>query len=173
MCPWALLQPPGLASQPFPHWMEILCLPSCHPLPPYWQLLSGGGGGVQGLTQHCFLTAFQAFLKSHLVCEAFHGHLLGLFVPQLTHLANEGGAGSNQPPGLSGRLHELTPIKPLEACLPACFWLFLSFFLSFFWQRCVACGQPGVEPMLLHPPALEARSLNHWTTREVPSGCFR
>ena len=32
-----------------------------------------------------------------------------------------------------------------------------------------ACGilapQPGIKPL---PPALEARSLNHWTTREVP-----
>ena len=26
--------------------------------------------------------------------------------------------------------------------------------------------QPGVEPA---PPALEAQSLNHWTTREVPT----
>ena len=25
--------------------------------------------------------------------------------------------------------------------------------------------QPGIEPA---PPALEARSLNHWTAREVP-----
>ena len=29
--------------------------------------------------------------------------------------------------------------------------------------------QPGVEPM---PPAVEARSLNHWTTREVPTLIF-
>ena len=33
----------------------------------------------------------------------------------------------------------------------------------------MACGilvpQPGIEPV---PPALEAQSLNHWTTREVP-----
>ena len=32
----------------------------------------------------------------------------------------------------------------------------------------MACGilvpQPGIKPM---PPALEAQSLNHWTTREV------
>ena len=32
-----------------------------------------------------------------------------------------------------------------------------------------ACGilvpRPGIEPM---PPAVEAQSLNHWTTREVP-----
>ena len=36
-----------------------------------------------------------------------------------------------------------------------------------------ACGilapQPGIEPV---PPEVEARSLNHWTTREVPEFCF-
>ena len=34
---------------------------------------------------------------------------------------------------------------------------------------CTACGilvpQPGMEPM---PPAVEARSPNHWTAREAP-----
>ena len=38
----------------------------------------------------------------------------------------------------------------------------------FFWPYCTACGilvpQPGTEPV---PPAVEAQSLNHWTTREV------
>ena len=38
----------------------------------------------------------------------------------------------------------------------------------FFLPHHVACGilvpQPGIEP---GPPALEDRSLNHWTTREV------
>ena len=29
--------------------------------------------------------------------------------------------------------------------------------------------QPGIEPM---HPALEARSLNHWTAKEVPSECY-
>ena len=45
----------------------------------------------------------------------------------------------------------------------------LSFFL-FFWAHHSARGilvpQPGIEPA---PPAVEARSLNHWTAREVPS----
>ena len=49
--------------------------------------------------------------------------------------------------------------------------LFLSCF--FFWPRPTACGilvsQPGMEPK---PPALEARSLNHWTVREVPKRYF-
>ena len=40
----------------------------------------------------------------------------------------------------------------------------------FFFCHVVACGilvpQPGIEPT---PPAVEARRLNHWTTREVPS----
>lgn len=38
-----------------------------------------------------------------------------------------------------------------------------------FWLYCAACGVPvpqlGIEPVA---PALEAQSLNHWTTREVP-----
>ena len=42
------------------------------------------------------------------------------------------------------------------------------FFFSF-WLHCTACGilvpQPGIKPA---PPALEAQSLNHWTTREIP-----
>ena len=40
----------------------------------------------------------------------------------------------------------------------------------FFWPCHLECGilapQPGIEPV---PPALEARSLNHWTAREFPS----
>ena len=46
-------------------------------------------------------------------------------------------------------------------------------FFFFFWPRCVLCGilvpQQGIRPM---PPALEAWSLNHWTTREVPPHTF-
>ena len=46
--------------------------------------------------------------------------------------------------------------------------IFKNSFL-FFWPRPAACGilvpQPGIEPAL---PAVEAWSLNHWTTREVP-----
>ena len=48
---------------------------------------------------------------------------------------------------------------------------FILFFFFFFWPRWAACRilvpPRGSEPALL---ALEARSLNHWTTREVP--CF-
>ena len=40
-----------------------------------------------------------------------------------------------------------------------------DFFCLFVWPPCAACGilvpQPGIEPV---PPAVEARSLNHWTT---------
>ena len=40
----------------------------------------------------------------------------------------------------------------------------------FFWLRHVAHGilvpRPGIEPV---PPVLEVPSLNHWTTREVPT----
>ena len=46
-----------------------------------------------------------------------------------------------------------------------------SFFYS--WPRCTACGillpWPGIEPM---PPAVEAWSLNHWTTTEFPGQSF-
>ena len=39
--------------------------------------------------------------------------------------------------------------------------------------RRAACGilvpQPGIEPV---PPAMEARSPNHWTTREFPESVF-
>ena len=42
----------------------------------------------------------------------------------------------------------------------------------FFWPcpeaRGIFVPQPGMEPV---SPAVEARSLNHWTTREVPSLC--
>ena len=45
---------------------------------------------------------------------------------------------------------------------------FLSLFL-FSWPHLSARGilvpQPGIKPV---PPAVEAHSLNHWTTREVP-----
>ena len=38
-----------------------------------------------------------------------------------------------------------------------------------FWSCSAVCGilvpLPGVSPL---PPALEAQSLNHWTSREVP-----
>ena len=63
-------------------------------------------------------------------------------------------------------------------------WFFLKIYYIFIlaapglhcstWASLVAaCGilvpQPGMEP---GPPALGAWSLNHWTTREVPSECF-
>ena len=44
-----------------------------------------------------------------------------------------------------------------------------SSFFKIFWLFCAACGilvpQPGIEPV---SPAVEAWSLNHWTTREGP-----
>ena len=46
--------------------------------------------------------------------------------------------------------------------------LFIYLLLLFFWSRQAAGGilvpRPGIEPA---PPAVEAQSLNHWTTREV------
>ena len=45
--------------------------------------------------------------------------------------------------------------------------------LNSFFPFLVACeilvSQPGIEPM---PPAVEVRSLNHWTTREVPENSW-
>ena len=46
----------------------------------------------------------------------------------------------------------------------------MNFLFCFvFWLHCAACGilvpQLRIKPA---PPALEAQSLNHWTTREVP-----
>ena len=52
-----------------------------------------------------------------------------------------------------------------------CFYLIccLFVFVGGFWSHHAACGilvpQPGVEPV---PLALGARSLKHWTSREVP-----
>ena len=49
----------------------------------------------------------------------------------------------------------------------------LFYVLISFWPCPVACGilvpLPRIEPM---PPALEAQSLNHWTTREVLIHCL-
>ena len=50
------------------------------------------------------------------------------------------------------------------------FFPFLKYYIFiYFWPCHTVCGtsvlQPGIEPV---PPALEAQSLNHWTTREVP-----
>ena len=39
--------------------------------------------------------------------------------------------------------------------------------LAVWWEACgILAPRPGMEPV---PPAVEAQSLNHWTTREVPS----
>ena len=47
----------------------------------------------------------------------------------------------------------------------------LLFYRGFFGHE--ACGilapGPGIKPV---PPALEVQSLNHWTSREVPSSIF-
>ena len=47
-------------------------------------------------------------------------------------------------------------------------WEERNFFCFLFWPHHAACGilvpQPGIEP---ESPALEVRSLNQWTTREV------
>ena len=48
-------------------------------------------------------------------------------------------------------------------------YFFEFFFYCVFWLHCVACGiliPWRIKPM---PPEVEAWSLNHWTTREVPT----
>ena len=44
-----------------------------------------------------------------------------------------------------------------------------SFVFLFFWPHCVACGilvpKPGIKPIF---SALGVKSLNHWTSREIP-----
>ena len=48
-------------------------------------------------------------------------------------------------------------------------WSLIPFFFSFFsfWIACrILVPQPRIEPILL---AVEALSLNHWTSREVPN----
>ena len=87
---------------------------------------------------------------------------------------NLGTVGEVPPPGVLLSDH---PIYSHSFC--HCFQLshnhipyswFISLSSSFFFRPCqVACGTlvplPGIEPV---PPAVEAQSLNHWTTREVP-----
>ena len=62
----------------------------------------------------------------------------------------------------------LLEMKTHNPMFPSCFICHTFFF--FFLLHCTACGilvpQPGIiKPMSF---ALEAWSLNHWTTREVP-----
>ena len=56
-------------------------------------------------------------------------------------------------------------------CNPFLYFYFL--FKKLFWPHCMSCGilvsWPGIEPM---SPAVEAQSLNHWTTREVSTTLF-
>ena len=48
-------------------------------------------------------------------------------------------------------------------------YIYHYYYYYYFWPCCVACGVfvpwPGIKPV---SPALEAQSLNHWATREVP-----
>ena len=45
---------------------------------------------------------------------------------------------------------------------------FFFFFFLFGRAMQILAPQPGIKPT---PPAVEAQSLNHWTTREVPVSC--
>ena len=64
------------------------------------------------------------------------------------------------------------PLKPCTATIPQHTDLGVHQMMCgfvFFWLHCSAYGilvsLPGIGPM---PTAVEAMSLNHWTTREVP-----
>ena len=52
--------------------------------------------------------------------------------------------------------------------VPRCFCLFVFNFWPWHLVCRILVSPPGTEPT---PPALEAQSLNHWTTREGPSMC--
>ena len=43
--------------------------------------------------------------------------------------------------------------------------MFFFFFGRTMWHEGILVPQPGIKPA---PPAVEARSFNHWTAREVP-----
>ena len=62
---------------------------------------------------------------------------------------------------------------PYHSGLHCSFFFFFLLLLLFFWLHSVACRiivpQPGIEPA---SPAVEAWSLNHWTTREIPVVSF-
>ena len=67
---------------------------------------------------------------------------------------------------------ELKPPNNGKQSILCFFFFFILFFLNF-WLHCPTCGilvpGPGIK---LSPSALEAQSLNHWTTREVPILCI-
>ena len=79
-------------------------------------------------------------------------------------------SGEGQGPSPTSRGSESTEDLDVPAFLMDIFKLYyyLLFFLSFFLTYHRACGilasQPRIEPT---PPAVEVRSLNHWTAREV------
>ena len=52
--------------------------------------------------------------------------------------------------------------KIMDFCLFVCFYCTT-------WAYAILAPRPGIESM---PPAVEAWSLNHWTTREVPLHFF-
>ena len=66
-------------------------------------------------------------------------------------------------------------LKSKNNCFSTCFFLMQASFKIFylFWPCCAACGifvpQLGIQSV---PPAVEAGSLNHWTTREFPPLIF-
>ena len=65
------------------------------------------------------------------------------------------------------------PPSPLSMKPSICLSTYLSIYLFIYLPHRVACGnlvpQAGIEPA---PPAVEAWSLNHWTTKEVLKPSF-
>ena len=65
-------------------------------------------------------------------------------------------------------LHSSHPLlPPHRSCLKVCSWVF--FFKLHHVAFEILVSQPVMEPL---PPAVEAWSLNHCTSREPPLGCF-
>ena len=99
-------------------------------------------------------------LQGHAASET-----LGRILPRLVQLpvvAGSPGCGHVTPTSASVVSQGILPASVSVSVSPL-----------FFWLHCAACEilapRPGIEPM---PPALGARSLNHWTTREVPRAAF-
>ena len=61
----------------------------------------------------------------------------------------------------------------VQICKDITFILLIFIYLFTFWPHCMACGFsfPG-QGSNLGPSAVKTQSLNHWTTREIPTFFF-
>ena len=164
---------------------------------PSWIFLRGGLGPLHPCLSpqlETFLLLSKPFVKCHLLQEASllsqHGHVgtdglspQGLWLSTPFHWESSHGwfswlLSQNLPKGKNDVTLGLCPtwlaqLPPHSTCsvntcgteLALCMRCFL---VVCFWPHSTACRilvpPQGIEPVL---PAMEARSLNHWTTREV------